>query len=129
MAGCYYVAAEDSAGNIGAYEYDTCLYNCPQYELPNVFTPNGDGENELFRPMVNRFVQYIDLKMYDAWGQLVFATDNPQINWDGKHYKTGKPTTDGVFYYVCDVYEYWSDCEVHKRELAGFVHKFSEGKK
>lgn len=129
MAGCYYVAAEDSAGNIGAHKYDTCLYNCPQYSLPNVFTPNADGENDLFHPVVNRFVQKVDMKLYDAWGLLVFATDNPQLNWDGKHYKTGKILTDGVFYYVCDVYEYWSDCEIHKREMAGFVHKFSDGTK
>ncbi len=129
MAGCYYLAAEDSAGNVGAYQYDTCLYNCPQYELPNVFTPNGDGENDLFHPVVNRFVQKVDMKLYDAWGQLVFATENPDLNWNGKHYKTGKMLTDGVFYYVCDVYEYWSDCEIHKREMAGFVHKFSDGTK
>ncbi|MCQ2958792.1 MAG: gliding motility-associated C-terminal domain-containing protein [Bacteroidales bacterium] len=129
MAGCYYVAAEDSAGNIGLREYDTCLYNCPQYSLPNVFTPNGDGENDLFHPTLNRFVQKVDMKMYDAWGQLVFATENPELNWNGHHYKTEKTLTDGVFYYVCDVYEYWSDCEIHKRELSGFVHKFSDGKK
>ncbi len=125
MAGCYYVAAEDSAGNVGKYVYDTCLYNCPQYSLPNVFTPNADGENDLFHPVVNKFVQRVDMKLYDAWGQLVFATDNPDLNWDGTHFKTKKRISDGVFYYVCDVYEYWSDCEIHKRELAGFVHKFS----
>ncbi len=128
MAGCYYLAAEDSAGNIGAHKYDTCLYNCPQYELPNVFTPNGDGENDVFHPIVNRFVQKVDMKLYDAWGQLVFESENPELNWDGKHYKTGKTLTDGVFYYVCEVYEYWSDCEIHTRELAGFVHKFCDGK-
>lgn len=129
MAGCYYVAAEDSAGNIGKYEYDTCLYNCPQYSLPNVFTPNGDGENDVFHPVENRFVQKVDMKLYDSWGQLVFATEDPRLQWDGRHYKTGKVVTDGVFYYVCEVYEYWSDCEIHTRELTGFVHKFSDGKK
>lgn len=126
MAGRYYVAAEDSAGNIGGFQYDTCLYNCPQYSLPNVFTPNGDGENDTFHPVENRFVQKVSMKLYDAWGQLVFSTENPELLWDGKNSKTGKMTSDGVFYYVCEVYEYWSDCEIHKRELAGFVHKFSD---
>lgn len=129
MAGCYYIAAEDSAGNIGSHTYDTCLYNCPCYELPNVFTPNGDGENDVFHPVKNRFVQYVDMKIYDAWGQLVFETDKPEIEWNGTHYKTGKQVTDGVFYYVCDVYEYWSDCDIHKRDFVGFVHKFSDGEK
>ena len=130
MAGCYYIAAEDSAGNFGAYVYDTCLYNCPQYVLPNVFTPNGDGENELYHPVVNKFVQRVNMKMYDSWGQLVFESEEPELNWDGTIKSTGKPATDGVFYYVCEVFEYWSDCEIHSRELAGFVHKFSnEGKK
>ena len=73
-------------------------------------------------------MQKVEMKLYDAWGQLVFETEDPNLLWNGTHYKTGKSLTDGVFYYVCEVYEYWSDCEIHKRELAGFVHKFSDGK-
>ncbi|MFO7869587.1 MAG: hypothetical protein R6U95_09850 [Bacteroidales bacterium] len=42
--------------------------------------------------------------------------------------RTQKNLPDGVFYYVCDVYEYWSNCTLEARVLSGFIHKFSEDK-
>lgn len=129
MAGCYYLTAIDSAGNVSDIWSDTCLYNCPVYVLPNIFTPNADGQNDVYHPVHNRFVESVDMKIYDSWGNLVFETKNPKILWKGFHSKTNKPLDDGVFYYVCDVYEYWSDCEVHPRTLTGFIHMFSDGKK
>ncbi|MDR1761816.1 MAG: gliding motility-associated C-terminal domain-containing protein, partial [Bacteroidales bacterium] len=78
MAGCYYISFSDSTGNESSHIFDTCLYNCPEYALPNVFTPNNDDENEIYHPVQNRFVHHIDMKIYDSWGQLVFSTNNPE---------------------------------------------------
>ena len=129
MAGCYYLTCIDSAGNESVVWTDTCLYNCPVYTLPNIFTPNADGQNDVYHPVRNRFVESVDMKIYDSWGNLVFETNNPKIVWKGFHGKTNKPLDDGVYYYVCDVYEYWSDCVIHPRTLVGFIHMFSDGKK
>ncbi len=129
MAGCYYMTCIDSAGNESTIRNDTCLYNCPLYTLPNIFTPNADGQNDVYHPTVNRFVEYVDMKIYDSWGNLVFETKNPSILWKGFNGKTKKPLDDGVYYYVCDVYEYWADCNIHPRTLVGFIHMFSDGKK
>lgn len=128
MAGCYYIAQLDSAGNESIHSFDSCMYNCPMYVLPNIFTPNGDGKNDVYHPFKNRFVEKVDMKIYDSWGNLVFESKNPELNWNGYNQQSGKPSDDGVFYYVCDVYEYWADCNINPRTLVGFIHKFSEGK-
>jgi gliding motility-associated-like protein len=104
VAGCYVLVATDSAGNIS--KSDTlCADNCPEYELPNVFSPNGDGFNDTFRPFPYRFIEKIDLRIFNRWGQEVFATEDPAINWDGKSKGNGMQLTDGVYFYVGTVYE------------------------
>ncbi|MFN5319660.1 MAG: gliding motility-associated C-terminal domain-containing protein [Bacteroidia bacterium] len=104
VAGCYVLVATDSAGNIS--KSDTlCADNCPEYSLPNVFSPNGDGFNDAFRPFPYRFIEKIDLRIFNRWGQEVFATEEPEINWDGKSKISGSKLTDGVYFYVGTVYE------------------------
>jgi CHU_C Type IX secretion signal domain len=48
FAGCYKISAVDFAGNESPLSESFCFDNCPYYELPNVFTPNGDKCNDLF---------------------------------------------------------------------------------
>ncbi|MCO6481781.1 MAG: gliding motility-associated C-terminal domain-containing protein [Flavobacteriales bacterium] len=62
-------------------------------EIPNVFSPNGDGRNDRFH-IEN--AQYLDneLSIYNRWGQVVFHATNYRNQWDG----TGLP--DGTYYYV-----------------------------
>lgn len=99
IAGCYYLTAVDSTGNESPRTNAICQENCPEYTLPNIFTPNSDGLNDFFEPIKNRYVHSIELIIYNRWGQLVFETAKPEIEWDG-----GK-LSDGVYYYVCVVNE------------------------
>ncbi|MCD6346962.1 MAG: gliding motility-associated C-terminal domain-containing protein, partial [Bacteroidales bacterium] len=121
MAACYAVTAIDSVGNESDFSNIVCLDACINYELPNVFTPNGDGMNDLLRPYPYNLVEKIDLKIYSRWGNMVFQTDNPDINWDGKNFNTGKLVSSGVYYYICDVYERRLT-GVEPRYLIGFIH-------
>lgn len=104
VAGCYAVTAVDAIGNESEFSNVICLVNCPFFKLPNAFTPNGDGSNDLFKPFPFRFIERIDLKVFNRWGQLVFQTSDPDINWDGRNLG-GKELADGVYHYVCNVYE------------------------
>jgi gliding motility-associated-like protein len=54
--------------------------------LPNAFTPNGDGKNETYKPILKtkNLFQY-ELKIYDSWGSEVFSTNDPNQTWDAKN--------------------------------------------
>ena len=121
IAGCYLVTAVDSFQNESSREQKVCIDNCTYYELPNVFTPNADTHNDRFIPGPYKFVEKIDLKIYNRWGTLVFATTDPDINWDGIDQNTGKMLHNGVYYYICDVYEHRLT-GIEQRSLSGFIH-------
>jgi gliding motility-associated-like protein len=107
IVGCYAIIAIDSVGNRSAFSDTVCVnYDaCPVYKIPNVFTPNGDSKNDILHPFPYTSVDHINLYLFDRWGKKVFETSNPDINWDGKDMTTGQPCSDGVYFYVCDVFE------------------------
>jgi len=105
LAGCYAISALDSVGNESLLSNVVCVDNCPNYELPNAFTPNGDGANDLFTPFPNwRFVERVDMQIFNRWGNLVFQTTDPNINWAGTN-EQGQALAEGTYFYVCKVYE------------------------
>lgn len=105
IAGCYSVTAVDSFNNESFLTDSVCIDNCPYYEIPNVFTPNGDGKNDLLRPFPYRFIDHIKLRIYNRWGALVYETDNLDILWDGKTQDTHIDCSAGTYFYTCEVYE------------------------
>lgn len=123
IAGCYAVLATDSNGNSSAYSNVVCvdITSCNPYVLPNVFSPNGDGHNDLFIPFPYDFVESVDMVIFNRWGTKVFTTHDPDINWDGRNQTSKQECATGVYYYVCDVYEQKLEGIV-KRTITGFVH-------
>lgn len=103
FAGCYRIRMEDSFGNLGPYSDTACVAACPLYKLPNVFTPNGDGRNDVFYPLNRAFIQKVNFEAYGRWGNLVFKTDDPDINWDGTDMR-GDPLEPGTYTYKCDLF-------------------------
>lgn len=104
LAGCYQLTAIDSAGNKTLTEL-FCVDNCPVYDLPTIFTPNNDGKNDVFKPFPYRFIESVDFRIFNRWGQKVFETNDLEINWNGKVNNTGGICTDGVYYIVGEVNE------------------------
>ncbi len=114
VVGCYALAAIDTAGNLCALSDSTCFDydDCATYRLPNILTPNGDGYNDILVPFPYENVQGVDFFLYNRWGRLVFKTNDIDIQWDGTDMYTHQPSSDGTYYYVC---------QVHLLSLAGMI--------
>lgn len=122
LAGCYYVTAVDSFGNESAPSNQICVDNCPIYQLPNVFTPGSDGKNDVFGPMNDyRFIESVDMHIFNRWGMEVFKTKDPAIHWDGRDMKTGQPLAAGTYFYICTVNEIYLDRIKKTNPLQGTI--------
>ncbi|MBP7102793.1 MAG: gliding motility-associated C-terminal domain-containing protein [Bacteroidales bacterium] len=109
IVGCFTVRAIDSINNYSDYSNKVCfdIDLCNPYYLPNIFSPNSDGINDLFTPFYPyEMVESVDMRIYNRWGALVFKTDNPDILWDGTNQFNTLKCAEGVYYYACDVREY-----------------------
>jgi gliding motility-associated-like protein len=63
--------------------------------VPNAFTPNGDGLNDSFKPVVNvELVKQFSMSIYNKWGQRIFETNSVGNSW------SGKDTQPGVYNWV-----------------------------
>jgi gliding motility-associated-like protein len=70
-------------------------------EIPNVFTPNGDGTNDVFFLHIAN-ISKVTITIYDRWGNLVYDLTSEKgnnIEWDGKNQK-GVPVASGVYMYT-----------------------------
>lgn len=72
---------------------------CP-VEIPNIFTPNGDELNDVFRPSRACPTPLFELTVFNRWGREVFRTRSISRGWDGINSTNERPMEDGVYYYV-----------------------------
>ena len=100
-----------------------CIDSCDFYEIPNVFTPNGDRINDRLIAKTSGLVEKVDFKLFNRNGLLIFQTEDPRINWDG--YYNGRLVSPGVYYYSCDVFEQRIS-GLEQFHLSGFVHVITE---
>jgi gliding motility-associated-like protein len=84
--------------------------------IPNVFSPNGDGKNDLFEiGGLNAKCDKMEMTVYTRWGQVVFESKQIGIWWDG-NYKV-KPLGDGVYYYTIKITDYQGTVTDHKGDV------------
>ncbi len=133
FAGCYKVTAVDRSNNESEFSEMVCNDNCPNFVLPNVFTPNGDGVNDNFTAYAEtsdlglcpRFVEAVHFSVYNRWGRREFvsisgAENSVLINWDGKD-SNGYQVAAGVYYYVANVTFNLLDTNHATQQLTGWV--------
>ncbi|MFT5844407.1 MAG: gliding motility-associated-like protein, partial [Saprospiraceae bacterium] len=113
ITGCFYVSALDSIlpglggipnQNESIASLEICSENCPEYSLPNVFSPQGDSYNDLFQPFPYAYVDSIDMTIFNRWGTKVFKTTDPDIKWAGLNINTNEISSDGVYFYEVTIY-------------------------
>jgi gliding motility-associated-like protein len=103
--GCYYVVARNIRGVFGEPSDTVCVDSrkCMDYELPNVFTPNGDGINDVFKALPNEYSGMFTIKIFSRWGNIVFESNDSDFEWDGNHHTTKQSCPEGVYFYVVEL--------------------------
>ncbi len=65
--------------------------------IPNAFTPNGDGINDIFNLETSGVIELVRLRIFDRWGELIFRGEDGGPGWDGTH--NGKEVPPGLYVY------------------------------
>ena len=94
----FIVEVKDIAGCIG---YDTVMikvFDAITFYIPNAFSPNGDGVNEIFRPTGAGIISIYWFRVLNRYGELVFETNQWNAGWDG-NYK-GRPQPVGNYVWM-----------------------------
>jgi trimeric autotransporter adhesin len=71
-----------------------------QVFIPNSFSPNNDGLNDVLRVYSN-VIKDMQFTVFNQWGEKIFESSNQSIGWDGTH--KNKPQPSGVYIYVCNI--------------------------
>jgi gliding motility-associated-like protein len=95
-SGLYSVLVGNSCGTVGD-EVLVMEKTCDIY-FPSAFTPNRDGQNELFKVAHPFGIKAYSLKVFNRWGRMVFFTTDAAKGWDGKH--AGTEQASGVFVWI-----------------------------
>lgn len=87
---------QNAGGCSDSFRLDICMEDTVLVWVPNTFTPNGDGNNDIFKPIPSAATEFY-LEIYNRWGQRVFKTENMQQGWDGTY--QGTKCEEGVYAY------------------------------
>lgn len=113
---------------IDSMRYNYIIVEPSRLAVPNVFTPDGDGLNDMF-VVDKRSLKYINVKIYSRSGLKVYSFDGEgdQLKewegWDGNVNNSSAKAGPGVYYYVIRA-EGWDDVVYDNREYRGFVHLY-----
>lgn len=78
---------------------DTTIVYWLDFAAPNAFTPNSDGINDLFMPVLPQVgIKNYNLKIFNRWGNVVFETSDKLTGWDGTY--KGKSESPGTFVWI-----------------------------
>jgi gliding motility-associated-like protein len=99
---------------------DITLSECDQcIVIPNAFSPNSDGKNDKFKPLVTCPIDGFEMSIYNRWGNKVFTTTNADEGWDGTY--KGVVSEMGTYVYIL---EYRSASTFRTNTIKGNVTLF-----
>ncbi len=90
----------------------------PLVNIPNAFTPDGDGINDVFFVSLSAVPLNLQLSIFNRWGELIFESSDPLAQWDGTY--QGRPAPQGVYAYQF-TYRKLADTGVVAERLMGHV--------
>jgi gliding motility-associated-like protein len=93
----YILKVVDQDGCIAQQDYTIKIDR--KISIPNAFTPNGDGVNDVFRVLYGSDISQVSLLVYNRWGQLVFVDRGANKGWDGTISGQTQPSGSYVWYF------------------------------
>lgn len=118
--GAYTLYIRDSAGCTSQTTVNINEEDCtPKFEAPNVFTPNGDGINDVFKLKTMEKLFEFEIRIFNRWGNQVLAYNGEpeDFEWNGKIKGNGQNAADGVYFYVAT----YKDYKGKKKKQSGSV--------
>jgi gliding motility-associated-like protein len=94
---CYRIAAFARGSNNYSVSNEICIPLDFKIWIPNAFTPNDDGNNDVFKIKARNIREY-SISIFDTWGRNVFSSTDIDNSWDGNY--EGKPCPEGVYIFV-----------------------------
>jgi len=82
--------------------------------IPNAFTPNGDGINDLFKPEGENF-SLLSMQIFDRYGNLIHDQAGPDAAWDGR--RRGEMLQSGIYIYTIQILNHLGEQELHSGDL------------
>lgn len=73
------------------------MYDEENKPIPNIFTPNNDGVNDFFAPVLEKGIEVEEFRVFNRWGQIVYNNEDPENGWDGKF--EDNPAPSDVYIY------------------------------
>ncbi|MFC2152159.1 gliding motility-associated C-terminal domain-containing protein [Bacteroidota bacterium] len=97
---CYYISAREQAsiGSDYSQSNTACVFLEPKVYIPEAFTPNGDGINDLFQPKFSFIPKDFEFRVYNRWGNVIFETSDYSKPWNGNE-PNGKSAPAGSYIY------------------------------
>ena len=101
----YVVQATTVQGCTGTDSLTVFVYKTlPDVYIPTAFTPNGDGLNDIFKPVLAGIKQLAYFRVFDRRGQLLYETKQAGKGWDGT--LSGMPQPPGTYVYAARAVDY-----------------------
>ncbi len=113
VSGAYWVTVNLNGCSMSDTVYVKTKSCSGKIEMPNIFTPNSDGVNDVFAPILMDEIKQAELQIYDRWGVLIFESNNLEQGWDGK--SNGQECANRVYFWVIS----YTDSENNTTEQKG----------
>lgn len=113
--GLYWVTVDHS----GCIASDTILMlPCSELWVPNSFTPNGDGKNDVFKAVGSGKIKSFEMLIFNRWGERVFESNNINNGWNGTFNEN--PSPEGVYHWII-IYYPTGNFSTDKLSQSGYV--------
>jgi len=86
--------------------------NCLPVAIPNSFTPNNDGQNDIFKPIFNLEIVDFNMVIFNRWGQKVFESKNITSGWNGR--VASAMAEQGIYIYLIRYKNFQEQWSQHK---------------